>query len=255
VSSHRVFDGVRFDLADIKAIKDEVEGATVNDVVLSIFGGGLRKYLTSRNDLPSDDMLAFAPISVRSEDQKSDLGNQVSGMIVNLGSKIEDPVERLNYVHDRSVKSKNLTNAIGAKNLARFSEMAPGGLMGLGARLYTRAGLANAHSPTFNCIVTNVPGPPMPIYFAGAKLLDQYGFGPIFDGMGLINIVYSYAGGICLSFTADREAVNDPEAYAAALRETFEELKAALIAPKKKRTKPKAKSTASKKRKKAGAAS
>lgn len=234
VSSHRVFNGVRFELADIKAIKSAVEGATVNDVVLSIFGGGLRKYLISKNDLPKDDMTAMAPISVRSKDQKSDLGNQVSAMIVGLGTHIEDPVERLNYVHEKAQQSKELTNAMGARNLSRMSGMMPGALMGLGARLYARAGLANTHSPAFNCVVTNVPGPPMDIYFAGARLVEQYGVGPIFDGMGLINVVYSSGGTLTLSFTADRDAVSDPENYAKALRDSFDELKAALVKPKRK---------------------
>lgn len=240
VSSHRVFDGVRFDLSEIKAVKAAVDGATVNDAVLSVIGGGLRKYLLSKNDLPKDDMTAMAPISVRSEDEKADLGNQVSAMIVGLGTHIEDPVERLNYVHDRAQKSKNLTNAMGARNLSRMSGMMPGALMGLGARLYARAGLANAHSPAYNCVVTNVPGPPMDIYFAGARLVEQFGVGPIFDGMGLINIVYSSGGVLTVSFTADREAVSDPENYAAALSGAFDELKAALVKPKRKPAKKRA---------------
>jgi WS/DGAT/MGAT family acyltransferase len=250
VSSHRVFDGVRFDLDEIKAIKAGIEGATVNDVVLSIFGGGLRKYLISKNDLPKDEMTAMAPISVRAEDQKADLGNQVSAMIVGLGTHIEDAVERLEHVHDGAQKSKELTNAIGARNLSRMSGMTPGALMGLGARLYARAGLANTHSPAYNCVVTNVPGPPMDIYFAGARLIEQFGVGPIFDGMGLINIVYSSGGTLTLSFTADRDAVSDPENYAAALRETFEELKAALAAPRP--AKKKAAKRTAKKKEKAG---
>lgn len=240
VSSHRVFDGVRFDLDEIKAMKNAVEGATVNDVILSIVGGGLRKYLQSKNDLPKEDLLAMAPISVRTEDEKSALGNQVSAMIVNLGSGVEDPVERLRYVHDRSQKSKKLTHAVGARNLSRFSEMAPGGLMGLAARMYSRAGLANMHDPTFNCVVTNVPGPPMPLYFAGAELVEQYGFGPVFDGMGLIVPVYSYNGTICVSFTGDRNQIGDPENLAAAFREAFDDLRAALVEPKRKSTKKKA---------------
>jgi diacylglycerol O-acyltransferase / wax synthase len=251
VSPHRVFNGVRFDLEDIKAIKSAVEGATVNDVVLSIFGGGLRKYLISKNDLPKDDMTAMAPISVRSDDQKADLGNQVSAMIVGLGTHIEDPVERLTYVHDKAQKSKKLTNAMGARNLSRMSGMMPGALMGLGARLYARAGLASAHAPAFNCVVTNVPGPPMDIYFAGARLVEQFGVGPIFDGMGLINVVYSSGGTLTLSFTADREAVSDPENYAQALRDTFDELMAALVNPKPRRKKAAAKKSPAKRKAKA----
>ncbi len=235
VSSHRVFGGVRFDLEEVKTVKNAVEGATVNDAILAVVGGALRKYLALHEDLPEDDLLAFAPISVRTEDEKSALGNQVSGMIVGLGSSIEDPAERLRFVHEKAQSSKKLTHAIGARNLSRFSEMQPGGLMGLGARMYVRAGLANMHNPAYNCVVTNVPGPPVPLYFAGARLLQQFGTGPIFDGMGLIHPVYSYDGSICVSFTADRAAVPDPDKYTEALAESFDEMKRALLGPKSKK--------------------
>ena len=236
VSPHRVIEGARFDLAEVKAVRQSVEGATVNDVVLSVVGGALRRYLDHHDDLPSKDMLAFAPISVRTEDEKSALGNQVSGMVVGLGSSIEDPMERLRHVHSRTQNSKTFTHAIGARNLSRFSEMAPGALIGLGSRLYARTGLANRQRPVFNCCVTNVPGPPVPLYFAGARLVGQYGTGPIFHGMGLIFPVFSYEGSLYISFTADRDVVGDPEVLAAALRESFEELKAAALPAKRKRT-------------------
>jgi WS/DGAT/MGAT family acyltransferase len=231
VGAHRVFDAVPLKLADIRAIKETVEGATVNDVILAIVGGGLRTYLTGKDELPTETMTAMAPISVRGEGEKAALGNLVSAMVVGLGTHIADPVERLRFVHDAAVNSKAMTNAVGAKTLSDYSQLIPSGLAGLAARLYTRVGAANAHAPVFNCVVTNVPGSRVPLYFCGAKMVAMYGTGPVFDGMGLINPIYSYGDTIAISFTSDRDMMPDPENYAAALRASFEALKAATLGP------------------------
>ncbi len=231
VSAHRVWDAVPFPLKDIRAIKDAVPDATVNDVILSIVGGALRTYLKGKDELPKDTLTAMAPISVRGQGEKAALGNLVSAMVVGLGTQIADPLERLRFVHDEAVNSKAMTNAVGAKTLADYSQLVPSGLAGLAARLYTRVGAANAHAPAFNCVVTNVPGSRVPMYFCGAKMVAMYGTGPVFDGMGLINPVYSYGDTIAVSFTADRSAMPDPDAYADALRESFAALRAAAMKP------------------------
>ena len=241
VSAHRVFDAVPLKLADIRAIKETIAGATVNDVILAIVGGGLRAYLESKGELPKETMTAMAPISVRGEGEKAALGNLVSAMVVGLGTHIADPVERLRFVHDAAVNSKAMTNAVGAKTLADYSQLIPSGLAGLAARLYTRVGAANAHAPVFNCVVTNVPGSRVPLYFCGAKMVAMYGTGPVFDGMGLINPIYSYGDTIAISFTSDRDMMPDPENYAAALRASFDALReATLSAPAKQPAAPRA---------------
>jgi diacylglycerol O-acyltransferase len=229
VGAHRVFDAVPLKLAEIRAIKETVEGATVNDVILAIVGGGLRSYLLGKDELPKETMTAMAPISVRGEGEKAALGNLVSAMVVGLGTHIADPVERLRFVHDAAVNSKAMTNAVGAKTLADYSQLIPSGLAGLAARLYTRVGAANAHAPVFNCVVTNVPGSRVPLFFCGARMVAMYGTGPVFDGMGLINPIYSYGDTIAISFTSDRDMMPDPENYAAALRASFEALKEATL--------------------------
>jgi WS/DGAT/MGAT family acyltransferase len=231
VSAHRVWDAVPFKLAEVRAVKDVVPDATVNDVILSVVGGALRSYLLDKGELPKETLTAMAPISVRQEGEKAALGNLVSAMVVGLGTQIADPLERLRFVHGEAVNSKAMTNAVGARTLADYSKLIPSGLAGLGARLYTRIGAANMHAPAFNCVVTNIPGPRVPLYFCGAKMLAMYGTAPVFDSMGLINPVYSYGDTIAVSFTADRDMLPDPENYAAALRQSFEDLKAAALAP------------------------
>jgi diacylglycerol O-acyltransferase / wax synthase len=225
VGPHRVFDAAPFPLAEVRKIKDKVEGGTVNDAILAIVGGGLRKYLEGRNELPAETLTAMAPISVRAEGEKAALGNLVSAMVVGLGTHIADPMERLRFVHAEAVNSKALTNAVGARTLTDFSQFMPAGLSGVAARLYTRVGAANQHAPVFNTVVTNVPGSRVPLYFAGAKMVAMYGLGPVFDSMGLINTIYSYTDTIAISFTADRDMMPDPAAYAKALADSFEELK------------------------------
>ena len=231
VSSHRVFDAAAFPLAGVRAIKGAVPGATVNDAILAIIGGGLRKYLLDKEELPDLSLTAMAPISVRQEGEKAALGNLVSAMVVSLGTHIDDPLERLAHIHLDAINSKGLTNAVGARTLTDYSQLIPSGLAGLGARLYTRLGVANAMAPVFNVVATNVPGSRVPLYFSGAKMVKMFGLGPIFDSIGMINTIYSYVDEIAISFTCDRDMMPDPSAYAAALQASFDELLAAAQAP------------------------
>ncbi len=224
ISSHRVVEGRSFELEKIKAVKNLVDGATVNDVVLTIVGGALRKYLQSKQELPGRTMIAMAPISVRGAEGKNALGNQVAAMTVRLGTDIEDSLQRLAHVHDAAMSSKEMTNAIGAKLMTDFSQFIPSTTAAMATRLYTELAMAENVSQAFNCVVTNVPGPQFPLYMAGARLVTQFGLGPIFDGMGIIFPVFSYCGQITISFNSCRKMVPDPEVFSGYLQETYDEL-------------------------------
>jgi diacylglycerol O-acyltransferase len=226
VTAHRVLDARSFPFAAMRPMRDAVPGSTVNDVALSVIGGALRAYLDDHGELPTGSLRAMTPVSVRTESEKADLGNQVSAMIVSLATDIADPVERLAAVHRSTSGSKEVTEAIGARNLTELSQLAPGLLIGLGTRLSARFA-RRGQAGVVNTVVTNVPGPRQPLYFAGATLLRTFGAGPVVDGMGLINIVGSYDDQFVLSFTACREMMPDPERYADALQEAFDELAAA----------------------------
>jgi len=229
VTAHRVIEGRSFDLKEMRAIKSSVPGATINDVVLTVCGGALRAYLESKNELPADSMVAMAPISVRSQDQRGTMGNQVAAMNVAIGTHIADPVERLNAVHADANASKEMTQAVGAKLMTDYSQFIPSTTAALAARLYTNLGMANRTNPVFNCVVTNVPGPQVPLYCAGAKLVAQYGLGPLFDGMGLIFPVVSYCGRLTISVTSCREMLPDPEFFAECIQRSYDDLKAATL--------------------------
>jgi WS/DGAT/MGAT family acyltransferase len=224
VTAHRVFDAVKFPLDDLRRTKEALPGATINDVVLTVVGGALRAYLSSKSELPTDPLIAMAPISVRSEAEKNAAGNMVSGMFTTLGTDIANPYDRLVAVSAGAHASKAFTHALGARTLLDMADLMPGSLIGLGARTSARLSLANRLQPVFNTTVTNMPGPRHPLYMAGAQLIAMYGAGMISDGMGLIHPVLSYCGDITISFTSCREMLPDPAFYADCLRLSFAEL-------------------------------
>ena len=264
ISPHRVVEGVSVPLADIKAIRTASEGAKVNDVFLAIIGGAMRRYLEDKGELPKKTLTAMAPISVRAKDEKNSMGNQVAAMIAPLGTHIADPIERLDWVHGRTTNSKAMTDALGARNMTEMSKASPALFMALGAQLYSRLSLANRGvGPVFTTVVTNVPGPPVPIYSAGARLESMMGLICLTDGMGLAHVVQSYTDEATIAFTADREMMPDPEFYRDCIQKSFEELRDAAKsaekpapatkkkpqAPKKGATKPAAKKQATPKKK------
>lgn len=225
LSPNRVVEGRSVPLADIKMIRKAVPGAKVNDVFLAIVGGAMRKYLLDKDDLPDRTLTAMAPISVRKGDEKGDMGNQVAAMIAPLGTHIEDPLERLAYVHSQTINSKAMTDALGARNMTEMSKVSPALFMALGAQLYTRLGLANRVGPPFSTVVTNVPGPPVPIYSSGARLENMMGLLCLSDGLGLGHVVQSYIDNATIAFTACRKLMPDPEFYARCIEESFAQLR------------------------------
>ncbi len=227
VSPERVWGSAHLSLERIKAIRQRAE-ATVNDVVLTVCAGALRRYLVEKDELPKRPLVAMVPISVRSEDEKGTMGNVVSAMLVSLATDQADPAERLATIRQGATASKIHHQAIGARTLTDYTEFIPFALAGLGARLYTRMHLAEKHKPVFNLVITNVPGPQMPLYVAGARLLAHAGTGPIFDGMGLIMPVFSYNGALSIAATSDRAMMPDVEVFASYLTASLDELEAAV---------------------------
>jgi len=224
ISAHRVVDACFLPLAEMRAIKSAVPGATINDAVLAVVGGALRRYLMAKGELPDAPLVSMAPISVRSEGQMKAAGNQVTAMIVLLGTDIADPLERLAAVRQSTHEQKEFSSAIGAAALAEYSEFLPGGLAALAARTAGRFEMANRTIPMMNTVVTNIPGPQVPLYSGGAHLVRIMGLGPITDGMGIIHPIVSYCGQLVISFTACREMMPDPAFYASCIQESFDEL-------------------------------
>jgi WS/DGAT/MGAT family acyltransferase len=212
-------------LTDVKMIKNAF-GATVNDVVLAVCAGSLRRYLDSIGEKPDGPLVAMVPVSVRSDDEKGTHGNRVSNMFCSLASDIDDPVERLAAIHDGTAGAKDQLNAIGAETLTDWVEFAAPAVAGRAARLYSRTRIADRHRPIFNVTISNVPGPPFPLYSAGARLVAHYPMGPIFDGGGLNITVMSYLDHLDFGIVSCTDLIPDPWVLTDGLNDALDELRA-----------------------------
>ena len=226
LTPHRAFGTANLSLTDVKIVKNAF-GVTVNDVILALCGGALRHYLDSRDEHPDGPLVAMVPISVRSEDQKGAMGNQVSSALSTLATDIDDPVARLQAIHDGMKGAKEQQNAIGADLLQDWAEFAAPLVAGRAARLYSRMRVADRHRPLFNVTISNVPGPPFPLYVAGARVVATYPIGPIFDGAGINMTVMSYLDSLDFGVNVCPELIPDVDAVADGLHHALEDLKKA----------------------------
>jgi len=229
ISSFRVTDMVKFDLAEVKLIKNSVEGTTINDVVVSVVGGALNKYLKEKNEVPETSLKCGAPINVRTERGSDSIGNQVSMMIIDMASDILDPVERLKAVNQSSMASKSASAALGDGLMMDISQSLSPQFLELGMAALTTTALRTNLPLPMHTIISNVPGSQSPMYMAGARVHTLLGMGPLLDMSGLFHAVISGVGGICINFVSCREMMPDPEFYRSCLQETYDELKAATI--------------------------
>jgi diacylglycerol O-acyltransferase / wax synthase len=231
ITPHRKVAFARIALDDIKAVKNAF-GTTVNDVVLAVVSGALRRYLLSRGELPDKSLIACVPISVRDDEGAGPVegSNQVSAMFTSLATQVDDPVERLHAIREVTKGAKEEHKAIGADLLMGLTEFAAPRLWALGADMYSRMRLAERHPVIHNLVVSNVPGPPFPLYFAGARLVAMSPMGPVFHGAGLNITVLSYMDSVDFGFMACRESVPGLWDVASAVSESVEELKKAAAA-------------------------
>ena len=233
ISRHRVVEARTFDFTDIRNIKNTQPGTTVNDVMLTIVAGALRRYLDSKGELPDTSLVTGCPIDVRSEEERSAGGNMVGFMNVSLRTDIEDPLERLAAVHTEALSAKAYAQALGPRFAVDLSDVMPGNVLSLAIRTAAATGLAEA-STVFNTIITNVPGAPVQLYLCGAALVRSMSLGPLLPNVGLFHIVYSTVqekrGSVTLSFTACRDMLPDPGFYGDCLQASFEELREAARA-------------------------
>ncbi len=238
ISAQRKWNTAILSLDRVKALKSIVK-TTLNDVILGICAGALRKYLLEKDKLPIKPLVAMVPISTRTVSEEKKQGNQISSMLVQLATNIEDPIECLETIHNNTLRGKTYQGAIGAKALANMAEAVPFGIANQAARLYSRFQISEMHNPVFNVTITNVPGPQFPLYLNGHKLLSVMGMAPIIDGMGLIITVFSYNGLITLSPTSDAKTMPDIDVFTRYLRESANELEAAALKLKNRKTRVK----------------
>jgi len=217
VSAHRVFEAVGLPLAEFKPIRARVEGATLNDLFLAIVGGALNRYLGSKGELPDTSMIAMVPISLRGADKGGDRGNQVGFTLMPVYSDIEEPLERLGAIRDSAQTAKRMTDAVGRELARDLLEYLPAPI--------SQVLMRNARLPGIGLTVSNVRGPDVPLYMAGARLVNYSPISIAIDGLGLNVTGFSYAGTMWICAVSCREMLPDPAFFAECLRTSFDELK------------------------------
>ena len=193
-------------LADVKALKNKM-GTTVNDVVLAMVAGALRTYLQAGDELPDIPLVSVVPVSVTPDVAELKGSNKVSSMFVQLPTHVDNPLERLELIHDGTKGAKEEHRALGATTLQNWAEHATPNVFAAAARLYTGMRLADRHRPVANLVVSNVPGPDFPLYLGGSQLLGMFPLGPVMDGMGLNITIMSYMGVLYWGLASDARAV------------------------------------------------
>ena len=206
VSAHRRFSFGSLSLDEVKAVKNEF-GVTVNDVVVSMCAGAVRRYLLEHDELPDEPLVAMIPVSVRTPEQFGTYGNKVSVMMVPIPTDERDPRKRLARTHETMKTAKSRHRAVPASILQDVTQFIPPAVLGRAARV--TLGVTARRTPVFNLVISNVPGAPMPLYMAGAKLLSQYPVSAVADGLGLNITVISYMDTMNFGIVTDRDQVPD----------------------------------------------
>lgn len=223
LTPHRRVAFTEMALDDLKAVKNHFS-CTVNDVVLAVCAGALRRFLLDGDGLPDDPLVAMVPVSVRTEDEKGTHGNRLSSMLTSLATHLDDPAERLRAISEGMGNAKEQERLIGAATLTDWTEFTFPALMGRAARLTSSMKVFDRLRPLFNVTISNVPGPPFPLFMAGARLVGMYPFGPVAEGVGLNMTVISYCGRVYVGLNACREVVPRIDELPKMLHESLDEL-------------------------------
>ncbi|HZN14675.1 MAG TPA: wax ester/triacylglycerol synthase family O-acyltransferase [Acidimicrobiales bacterium] len=228
LSANRLFVMTTMALDDVKAVKTAL-GVTVNDVVLAVTAGALRRYLSRHDALPDKALVAGVPVSTRQGASEEDeiRANSVSNMFTALRTDIADPVERIRAISDVTKIAKEVHQALGADMLADWSELTPPRPFAAWMRTYSRFRLAERHRPPINLVVSNVPGPSVPLHIAGARLVSLYSMGPILEGIGLNVTVWSYLDQLNWGVVSTPEAMPDLWDFTTDLHDALDELRKA----------------------------
>jgi diacylglycerol O-acyltransferase / wax synthase len=220
IGPHRRYVWARSELATFKRIKDAL-GGTVNDVVLAVVSGSVRSWLHRRGVRTEGlELRALVPVSIRNEDERGDLGNRIALMRGPLPVYVEDPVRRLRTISDAMSDLKRSKQALGAEVISRFNDFAPPTLLAQASRI-------NFSTRLFNLIVTNVPGPQIPLYVLGRELEEVFPVAFLPENHALAVAIMSYNGKVGFGLLADYDSMEDVEAIASGITDSLAELEQA----------------------------
>ena len=223
ISPHRRFSFGSLPLESVKTVKNAFD-ATVNDVVMAICAGALRRWLIEHEELPELPLLAMVPVSVRDDSERGAGGNRVSAMVAVLPTDEPDPVKRVRAMRGEMAVAKHEHGALPASLLQDLTQFTPPSVLGTANRVATRARLMDRVNLPFNVIISNVPGPQFPLYTNGARMEGIYPISAIVDGVGLNMTLMSYNGSLDFGLVADREMVPDIWLLIDYLRDELEQL-------------------------------
>lgn len=206
ISPRRRVAWTSISLSDVRALKKHFD-VKVNDVVLELCSSTVRRYLEATNELPRESLVVSCPVSTRSADDKA-LGNQVGSMMVGWATNIEDPIERLQQIHENTTNAKEMGDAIRAREIQAMGDTVAPSVLNLAYRMV--AATAARMTPGANAVVSNVPGAPVPLFLAGGRMVASYPVSIIMPGMGLNITVISYVDRLDFGFTVDPDLIPDP---------------------------------------------
>jgi WS/DGAT/MGAT family acyltransferase len=215
---------VTLPLADLREI-GHAHDATVNDVLLAVLSGALRRYAGPRELLPEQPLAAGVPVALRNEEDRD---NAVTAFVVGLATDEPDPAARLFAIRDAMTRRKRRRGSTVGEDLMAWAEVPPPLLFSVAARAYKDLDIEAWMTPICNLVVSNVPGPPQALYLAGAKLVGIYPLGPVFSGIALNVTAMGCGDGLDIGLVACREVLPDPWALADAISEALAELREAL---------------------------
>ena len=253
VGPHRVADAAVFALDDFKAIKNAAN-VTINDVALSVVGGAMRRYLEDLGELPEESLAAGIPMNMRSRREMTEDNNQVGSMFCEIHTNIKDPLKRLQAVHLSAIDAKESNADNPMVEVLRMAGVFSPAFSQSVASLWSKRQLSKYVPANISTVISNVPGPTVPLYSAGAQMVRYHAMGLLTPGCGAFHLVYSCNGLVTITLLADRDIVPDPEFYRQCLEASFKETLAAAVTTAKRVSKKSKEAKEPTKPKKAGGA-
>jgi diacylglycerol O-acyltransferase len=223
VTGARQVSLAQIDLDDVRRIKDAA-GVTINDVVLAVCAAALRGHLEDHGGVPEDPLVAAVPVSVRTDDDDAMTSNHLSAMLVQLGTTIDEPMTRLHAIAASTRAAKTQHHVLGPDTFSELADITPPAFIAALGALESRFNVLGRIPPACNLIVSNFPGPPFPLYCAGARLVAAYPLGPLGLGTALNITVQSYLDTLWFGIVACPDVVPEPETLAAGIHDAVHEL-------------------------------
>jgi WS/DGAT/MGAT family acyltransferase len=223
VTATRQLSLAQVELDDVRRIKDAA-GVTINDVVLAVCSAALRGHLDDHGGIPGQPLVAAVPVSIRSDDQGARTHDRLSAMLVELGTTIDDPMTRLHAIAASSRSAKTQHHVLGPGTFSQLADVTPPAFIAALGALESRFKVLGRIPPLCNLIVSNFPGPPFPLYCAGARMVAAYPMGPLGLGTALNITVQSYLDTLWFGIVACPDVVPEPEALAAGIHDAVHEL-------------------------------